>query len=280
MDEKKYSVVFSGKIKEGEDIEKVKQSLTSALKVDPSNLDMLFSGKRIIIKKNSDLPTCENLKRAMERAGALCAIEESGGPPAGKSNPPPKEDQGPKTPPPLPPRRGPEPSGQEAGPPQRGPDEKFCDSCGSIIKMNALSCPYCGKAVEKKKMGCLPKAAIALGIGFFVIIPIIGILAAIAIPQFMAYRNRAYEASVKAELMMLVEAERVYQSRHGTYAPSLEDLGYELSSPQVFLEITSADQDCFEAVGTHEKLYDREIRADCNGLEETDTMGGPVSESR
>lgn len=279
MDEKKYNVIFSGQIKEGEELEAVKKALTSTLKVDPSNLDKLFSGKRIFIKKNADLQTCERLSQAMDRAGALCVIEEHGGAPGGKSAPPPQETEMRKTPPPLPPRKKSGQAGQEGGLPQRGPDERFCDACGGIIKMNALSCPICGKTFEKKKMGCLPKAAIALGIAFFIILPIVGILAAIAIPQFMAYRNRAHEAVVKAELVEVIEAERLYKSRHGTYASSLEELGYEPASPEVAIEITRADRDCFEAVGTHEDIYDREIRADCNGVKDGVGLGGPAGTS-
>jgi type II secretory pathway pseudopilin PulG len=43
-----------------------------------------------------------------------------------------------------------------------------------------------------------------------VVIAIIGILAAIAIPQFAAYRRRAYESDVKANLKNAATAQEAY----------------------------------------------------------------------
>jgi hypothetical protein len=150
----------------------------------------------------------------------------------------------------------------------RGPDEKFCDQCGSLVKMNALSCPACGKQFEARKMGCLPKLAIALGIGF-VLMAVLGILAAIAIPQFVTYRNRAYEAGVKSELARVVEAEKAYRNKNGIYTRNMKDLGFTPADPSIFINIIEADQNCFEAVGTHESLpEDRIVRADCHGVKE------------
>ncbi|MBU1168693.1 MAG: NINE protein [Proteobacteria bacterium] len=207
-------------------------------------------------------------------------------------------------------------------------DEKFCSTCGEIIKIKAEICPHCGvrqkgqiskaalmlfafflggigahkfytgkywqgifyilfcwtgipglialiefiiyaftsreRLQEKYSAngGGVVIAVIACGIGF---IFITGILAAIAIPQFVTYRHRAYQASVKAELQSLSVAQNVYFEEHGRYSTNLSELNLE-SNPMVTLEILSADDQCFEAIGEHEKLEDT-LTMDCNGLQ-------------
>src|SRR6059036_2260907 len=47
-------------------------------------------------------------------------------------------------------------------------------------------------------------------IELLVVVAIIGILAAIAIPQFSAYRKRGYEAQVKSDLRNVATAEEAY----------------------------------------------------------------------
>ena len=54
-------------------------------------------------------------------------------------------------------------------------------------------------------------------IELLVVIAIIGILAAIAIPQFAAYRRRAYEADVKANLKNAATAQEAYFVDFNTY---------------------------------------------------------------
>lgn len=54
-------------------------------------------------------------------------------------------------------------------------------------------------------------------IELLVVIAIIGILAAIAIPQFAAYRRRGYEATLKADLRNAATAQEAYFAQNQTY---------------------------------------------------------------
>jgi type IV pilus assembly protein PilA len=54
-------------------------------------------------------------------------------------------------------------------------------------------------------------------IELLVVVAIIGILAAIAIPQFAAYRRRGYEAAVKTDLRNAATAQEAYFAAQQTY---------------------------------------------------------------
>ena len=97
------------------------------------------------------------------------------------------------------------------------------------------------------------------------VIAIIGILAAIAIPNFVAHRNKALQSSVQSELLSLRNAQEEYYYINNIYAPTLEALNFTPHSQQVFIEITSADENCFEANGTMPEL-NKHLYIDCNGL--------------
>jgi prepilin-type N-terminal cleavage/methylation domain-containing protein len=70
-------------------------------------------------------------------------------------------------------------------------------------------------------------------IELMIVVAIIGILAAIAIPQFSAYRERAYIASMKADCHSVKLAEETYFADHDKYvttsAPgtTLADYGFK-----------------------------------------------------
>ena len=70
-----YNVVFEGKTVPGKDIGSVKEQLMTLLKSDAGNIERLFSGKPVVIRKNADPETAEKFRKAFEAAGAICKLE-------------------------------------------------------------------------------------------------------------------------------------------------------------------------------------------------------------
>ena len=80
-------------------------------------------------------------------------------------------------------------------------------------------------------------------IELMIVIAIIGILAAIAIPQFSAYRTRSFNAAATADIRNAATAQEAYFVDHSIYAGAVDDItgatyGLFLSS-NVTLAITA-----------------------------------------
>lgn len=83
--------------------------------------------------------------------------------------------------------------------------------------------------LNARKRGC---AAFTL-IELLVVIAIIGILAAVAIPQFAAYRRKGYDADVQTNARNMATAQEAYFVDNNTYTSSVADLlnfGYSQSA--------------------------------------------------
>jgi len=68
-------------------------------------------------------------------------------------------------------------------------------------------------------------------IELLIVVVIIGILAAIAIPKFATTKDKAKLASVKTDIRNLLTAEEAYFSDHTTYAdlPAIQGAGYNFT---------------------------------------------------
>src|SRR5207302_11440493 len=58
---------------------------------------------------------------------------------------------------------------------------------------------------------------------------VVGLLAAVSVPRYRAVRERAYMATMEADLHSLRLAEEMYFAEHGEYAVSVESLGFRPS---------------------------------------------------
>ncbi|RDH82318.1 MAG: hypothetical protein DIZ80_08435 [endosymbiont of Galathealinum brachiosum] len=75
MSDELFEVAFSGQIKDGADLEQVKAKVGTMFKADATKLEHLFSGKRMVIKKNIDQATANKYHKALDNAGAVCEIK-------------------------------------------------------------------------------------------------------------------------------------------------------------------------------------------------------------
>ena len=83
MSDQLFEVAFSGQVSEGANPEEVKARVGKMFNADQAKLAQLFSGKRIVIKKNVDQATANKYLTALNRAGAECEIVPmAGGGPA------------------------------------------------------------------------------------------------------------------------------------------------------------------------------------------------------
>jgi len=71
-----YNIVFEGKTVPGKEINLVKKALMNILKADDQSIDRLFSGKRVLIRKNVEAGTAKKFLKAFEDVGAVCNLEQ------------------------------------------------------------------------------------------------------------------------------------------------------------------------------------------------------------
>lgn len=137
-------------------------------------------------------------------------------------------------------------------------DKKFCQECGATISKRAEICPNCGvrqagatpprSTSSKFVIGCL-----ILVVAVVVGVPVIGILAAIAIPKFANTKEKAYTAAMKSDLRNLVVAEETFFSESSRYTGDVSRLHFS-PSPGVSLPVIAAAKDHWTARVTHAQL--------------------------
>lgn len=87
-------------------------------------------------------------------------------------------------------------------------------------------------------------------IELLIVVVIIGILAAIAVPKFATTKGKAYVSAMKTDLRNLATAEESYYYSHDVYTTNLAVLELNPSS-NVALTIVTADNRGWGAVATH-----------------------------
>src|SRR3954465_15183003 len=88
-------------------------------------------------------------------------------------------------------------------------------------------------------------------IELLIVVVIIGILAAIAIPKFASTKEKAYLASMKSDLKNLTTAEEAYFSDNTTYTTSKTALGGFQESSGVTVTINTANGQGYQASAVH-----------------------------
>ena len=77
-----YQIVFSGELQPGAELAMVKRNVARLFKADENNVAALFSGKRIVVKRDIDEQTARQYQAAFHKAGALCHVVDSAAAPA------------------------------------------------------------------------------------------------------------------------------------------------------------------------------------------------------
>jgi type IV pilus assembly protein PilA len=87
-------------------------------------------------------------------------------------------------------------------------------------------------------------------IELLIVVVIIGILAAIAIPKYAETKAKAYEATLKSDLRDLVTAQEAYFDINATYTTSMPTTSFQASQGVTYL-ITAADATGWSGTATH-----------------------------
>jgi type IV pilus assembly protein PilA len=88
-------------------------------------------------------------------------------------------------------------------------------------------------------------------IELLIVVVIIGILAAIAIPKFSNTRGRAYMTSMKSDLRQLAVAQEAFYFDNSKYTDKLVNLPSVRTSNGVTLEVVSGDDKGWSGKATH-----------------------------
>ncbi len=114
-------------------------------------------------------------------------------------------------------------------------------------------------------------------IELLIVLVIVGILSAIAIPQFSATRERAYFAAMKSDVRNLASQQELYYATNYEYTNSLADLGFVAS--EAVTVTTAASSSGWSATATHEALGPAEGCAMYYGTATAPTIGAATPEA-
>lgn len=101
----------------------------------------------------------------------------------------------------------------------------------------------------------MPSPALNVRRGFtlielLIVVVVVGILAAIAIPKFTNTKGKSFASSMKSDLRNLASQQEAYFYSHEQYAANLADVDFP-GSPGVVLTITESSGSGWSAVATH-----------------------------
>lgn len=91
-------------------------------------------------------------------------------------------------------------------------------------------------------------------IELLIVVVIIGILAAIAIPKFQNTKGKAFSSSLRSDLKNLASVQEDYFYYNEQYAPAMASLNFKPSNG-VVLSITESSSRGWSATATHPSAY-------------------------
>lgn len=90
-------------------------------------------------------------------------------------------------------------------------------------------------------------------IELLIVVVVIGILAAVAIPKFSAAREKAFLAAAKSDLRNLANLQEVYHNVSYTYSSNVTDVGFT-NSDGVLVDVPEASGTGWSATAVHAGL--------------------------
>lgn len=73
---KQFNVVFGGAASGGQKVEEVKKNLATLFKADEKKIDQLFKTPQVVLKRNLAYDEAMKYQAALQRAGAVCDVQE------------------------------------------------------------------------------------------------------------------------------------------------------------------------------------------------------------
>lgn len=116
----------------------------------------------------------------------------------------------------------------------------FCVRCGTAVEIEPsqasafLTCAQCGATFSARppaapqKSSSAPIFILIAVIAVPVVVAVIGILAAIAIPNFIRFQSRAKQSECKTNLKSLYTAQKAYALDHEGYTSKLSELSFRV----------------------------------------------------
>ena len=103
---------------------------------------------------------------------------------------------------------------------------------------------------------------------------IIGVLATIAIPRLTSARDRAFVATMQADLRNLATQQEIHYTDELTYSDDFDDLGF-VASDRVTVTIVEASGTGWSATATHEAFGENDGCSVYYGDATATTLGTP-----
>ncbi|MCD5995841.1 hypothetical protein KDX38_20185 [Pseudomonas sp. CDFA 602] len=75
-----YELVFTGQLVPGAQLERVRANMGKLFQADEQRLELLFSGRRLVLKNNLDSETAEKYRATLEKAGAWVEVLDMNAP--------------------------------------------------------------------------------------------------------------------------------------------------------------------------------------------------------